>query len=156
MSKVEEKPETTKTQEVRYTAPAIPAYTALLYHICKYWFTPYWVIMFFIYLCKDYLLYKGVAPLDWVFLFLWIPIQIIAIYFGIRMFRLPVASFFWPWLISSIVAVFFELFFFIIAQTVLYFEYIITIIILITQIILLLAGFVSFFIQRRPMRIQPE
>lgn len=147
---------TQEMQEVRYTAPAIPAYTALIFHLSKYWFTPYWVVMFFIYLCKDYLLYKGVAAIDWVFFFLWVPIQIIATYFGIRMFRLPSASFFWPWLICSVVAIFFEFFFFIIAQTVLYFEYIITVIILIVQIFMLIAGFVSFFIQRRPMRIQPE
>ena len=143
-------------QEIRYKAPWPPAIVALLYANSHYLFVPYWIILLFFYLIKDKLIYDGVAALDWVFFVLWVPLEVVNVYFARRMLKLMENENFWPWVLSSIVCIFFEVYAITLTATTLYLEYIIIIFVIICQCLLFIFGLVGAFYQSRPMRIQPE
>ena len=139
-----------------YKVPAVPAIVAFLYAKSYYVFAPYWVILLFFYLVKDRLLFRGVAVLDWVFFALWVPFQIISVYFARRMFKSMEIIDFIVWIITAIVVFFFDIYFVALANTVLYLEYVLTILVLICQILFILGGIIGAYFQSKPMRIQPE
>lgn len=141
---------------VRYKAPVMPAVAAMLYANSHFIFVPYWVITFFFYLVKSRLIYQGVGWLDWTFLAMWVPIEIINVYFARRMLRLMRNENFWPWVLTSICCLFFEIYAIVLAETTLYIEEILIIFVTIVQFILIVFGAIGAFYQSRPLRIQPE
>ena len=144
------------SEEKRYTAPWFPAIAAFSYHYSYLWFIPFWIILFVFYLVKDKLIYDGVASVDWTFLILWIPSQFLSQFFGMESIKLPNCSNFWVFIFCSITAMFFTIYFFSKSSTILFLEFHICVISFLIQLFEFLFAFVSFFIQRRPVRIQPE
>jgi len=140
----------------RYFAPWIPAIMGYILYVSNYWMIPYWIIMFSIYMVKSVMIFEGVNSTDWVFLFLWIPAQMLTIHFGNQMLKLANCTHFWVFVFSSLTILFFTVYFFTVAQTVLFFESFISKITLFILGFEFLLGFISFFIQRRPLRISPE
>lgn len=140
----------------RITAPLFPALVALLLHKSYYWMVPYWVVLLFFYAVKSYILTSGVSGLDWFFLFLWVPAQILSTFFGIRFIKLPGNTFFWVFFVCSIISVMLTVYFVTITSTVLFLEYVMSIITVIVQACIDILTIAAAFTKYQSTKIHNE